>query len=354
MKTLDRYIGSSVIKSFLLVMSILLAVFSLLDFVEQLESVGNRQYKAVDAVFYVLMYMPKHMVTLAPVMALLGTVVALGSLAKGNELIAMQASGLSVANIAKSVMKTGLLVMLVAGLIGEFVAPELQQRAESRRAQAFLTEGDFLSGDGFWSQLGSRYVNVKQCLHGRIPAGIEIYDFAADGRLHTYTSAERADNLDSKMWRLVNVNRKVFENGTITSQSFPSMESEPLLTEIQARTIEFPVEALSPSDLYHYVQYLKTTDQPVDRLELNLWQKLIIPLTTGAMVLLGIPFVFGQLRSASFGSRLVLGVMAGIGFTLMDRLFANIGLFLNLWAPVIVAIPVVLVTLVALQMLRRA
>ncbi len=353
MKTLDQYIGSTVIKSFLLVMSILLAVFSLLDFVEQLESVGKGRYTAADAVIYVLLNLPKHIVTLAPVMALLGTVVALGSLAKANELIAMQASGLSVAKIAKSVMKTGLLVMLMVGLIGEFVAPELQQRAESRRAQAFLTDGDFLSGDGFWTQLGSRYVNVKQCLHGRIPFGIEIYDFA-DGRLHTYTSAERADSLDSKKWRLVNVNQKVFENGTIISNSFPSMESEPLLTEIQSRTIEFPVEALSPSDLYHYVQYLKITEQPVDLLELNLWQKLIIPFTTGAMVLLGIPFVFGQLRSASFGSRLVLGVMAGIGFTLMDRIFANFGLFLNLWAPVIVGIPVVLVTLIALQMLRRA
>ena len=354
MKILDRYIGASVIKSLLLVMSILLAIFSLLDFVEQLESVGKGRYTTLDAVIHVLMNMPKHLVGLAPVTALLGTIVALGSMAKANELIAMQSSGLSVATIAKSVMKTGFMVMLMVALIGEFVAPELQQRAETRRAQAFLTDGDFLSGEGFWSQLGSRYVNVKQAKHGRIPTGIEIYDFAADGRLHTYTSAERADNMGSEKWRLVNVNRKVFQNGTIVTQSLPSLESEPLLTELQARTIEFPVEALSPSDLYHYVEYLKTTDQPVDRLELNLWQKLIIPLTTGAMVLLGIPFVFGQLRSASFGSRLVLGVMAGIGFTLLDRLFANLGLYLNMWAPIIVATPVLLVTLIALHMLRRA
>ena len=102
MLTLDRHIWLRVIKGYALVIAILLSIFSLIAFVNELDMVGRGTYGIADAALNVLLTAPGRMVELAPATALMGSIIGLGELAAGHELIAMLALGISVSNCIRT------------------------------------------------------------------------------------------------------------------------------------------------------------------------------------------------------------------------------------------------------------
>ncbi len=93
MRILDHYIRTKLGQGYLVVMCALVSAFTLLAFAEDLDDVGKGQYQLVDACVYMVLTLPRRMVDLAPIVGLLGSLRALGSLATWTELVAMRAVG---------------------------------------------------------------------------------------------------------------------------------------------------------------------------------------------------------------------------------------------------------------------
>ncbi len=353
MKILDRYIGFSVAKGYLIVLAVLLPIFGFLVFVDELEDVGKGRYRATDAFVYVLLTAPARALDLGPVTALLGSIIALGGMAAGSELVAIRAAGVSVMRLGGAVLKTGLALMLLVVLLGQFVVPYLNQYAETRRSEAVSKAGTFIKGKGFWSKDGLRYVNVSNVLHGRVPVGIDIYEFDENNRLRVFIRAKRAAIEEKKGWKLINVKRKQFDGPKIRNEHLSELDWEPFLSDTQVRVLELPPQSLSPSDLYQYAQHLQETGQAAEQVELRFWQQAFLPISTGVMALLSLPFLFGPLRSASFGTRLALGGMLGVGFYLLNQIVANLGLLMGISAPLVAGAPILVLLLGTLLVLRQ-
>ncbi len=355
MGTLDRYIGLSVARGYILVTLILFSLFSFLEFVDQLEDIGRGDFALLDAIIFVLSTQPRRMLDLVPFIALLGTVIALGGLAGTNEIIAMQAAGIAPRIIGRSVLKAGFLLIVMVALLDQFVVSPLQQYAHQRREMRILGSGDLTTGRGFWSRDHKRFINVREMLHGRIPADIDIYQFDDRGRLALFTWAGRAETFDFalKRWLLIDVTQRVFKEEGRILRRVGSMRWDSFLTPNQIQVLAVPPESLSVLDLYHYVDYLKNSRQLADRYEMVLWQKLTLPFSAGAMVLLAVPFVFGPMRSVSAGKMIVLGATTGIALYMLKQVVENTGLVLGLNQPLTVAIPIVITLGIALLMLRR-
>ena len=353
MRILDRYIATKVGKGYLVVMCVLLSAFTLLAFIEDLGDVGRGQYRLVDACVYMVLTLPRRIVDLAPVTALLGSLIALGQLASGSELVAMQAVGVSALRIGWSVIKTGALLLLAVVVLEEFVAPPLEQKGLTRRSLAISTTGDLRTEHGFWSRDGLRFINVHRVLHGRIPAGIDIYQFDETGRLRVFTHARQASMENPKWWLLTDVERKVIEGQDVTVHHIPTLVWESFLSPEQIGILVLPPETLSPSDLYHYVRYLHERDQSTVQYELALWKKVSMPVATGAMVLIAIPFVFGPLRAATAGKRMLVGSIVGVAFHLASQILEHLGVLYNLHpALTTLAAPAVILG-IALWLFRR-
>ena len=116
MKTLDRYIGINFLRSFVLIIVILVALFSFLELVSQLDDVGKGNFLVHDALVFVCLTLPRRMLDLMPISTLLGSIIALGLLADHSELLAMQAGGMSVQRICGSVLAAGTLLILLTGM----------------------------------------------------------------------------------------------------------------------------------------------------------------------------------------------------------------------------------------------
>jgi lipopolysaccharide export system permease protein len=293
------------------------------------------------------------MLELMPISTLLGSVVALGLLADHNELLAMQAGGVSVRRICWSVFATGTVLILLTGLLAEIVVPPLDQLARKKRALAISGTGFTLTKQGFWARRNSTYIHVGKTHSGGVATDLDIFETDGKGRLEIFTHAREANIQNNNQWVLRAVTRKTFTDRGITTTHMASLTLDSFLSSDQVEVLEIPADSLSSTDLYRYAGAMRESGQNADRYALALWRKLGIPLTTGAMVLLSLPFVFGSTRSVAAGKRIMMGSFVGIVFYFGDQVIVNIGLLLRL-SPIIIAMtPVILISGIALWKLRQ-
>jgi len=355
MRTLDLYLGKNFFRGFFLVALVLVSLFSFLELVTQLDDVGKGNFQAVDAFIFVGLTLPRRIIDMLPISALLGGIIGLGMLAKRGELIAMRAAGLSVRRICFSVLAAAGLLMLASAATEQYVVPQLEQYAHARRSLALSgSSGIMLTKRGFWARHGNSFIRVGMTLSGGIAADLDIYERDEDGRLRTFIHAREAEIHKDGRWTLKDIQKKVIETEGISTQHLPSLKIESFFSEDQVSVLELPPESLAPSDLYLYIKALQERGQNPDNYSLALWQKVVMPLATGAMVLLSLPFVFGPPRGMTVGLRITLGAMVGIAFYLANQIIGYLGLLLEFPAPLTTLTPVALILGIAIWRLRLA
>jgi len=354
MKTIDRYIGSSLLRSFGLVVIILVVLFSFLELLSQLNDVGKGNYLVEDVFLFIGLTLPRRMLDLMPISTLLGSVVALGLLADHGELLAMQAGGISVQRICWSMFASGTILIMFTALLADMVVPPLDQLARKKRAHAISGPDFTLTKQGFWSRRDSTYIHVGKTHSGGVATDLDIFEADEKGRLKTYTHAREANIHNNDQWVLKGITQKTFTDEGIKTTRMPKLMLESFLSSEQVGFLEIPADSLSSPDLYRYVEAMRENGQNTDRYALALWRKLSVPLSTGAMVLLSLTFVFGFTRRITAGKRIMMGSFVGIVFYSVDQVIVHLGLLLSL-SPVIIAMtPVVLISGIALWKLRQA
>jgi lipopolysaccharide export system permease protein len=341
------------VSSCLLVLCVLLTLFSFLALVEELEDLGKGRYGLADILLVVALTTPRRGLDLAAVTALIGGVLAMGRLASDGELIALQGSGISTLRIGWAAVKPTLVLATVCLLAGEFVVPALDQAAHLRRARAIATVSAVRSDEGFWSRDAHRFLRVRQVSEANALAGVEVYEFDADGRLRLFLAAERAEVGTGRQWALTGVIEKTFGADGLATRRLPRRTWESFIDREQVGLLALPPASLGFSDLYRYIALLRARGQAAASYELALWQKISMPLAAAAMVLLAITFIFGLLRVASAGQRMMVGTTVGIAFHLADQVVSRVGLLLNVSPAVTALAPVGAVLVVALWLFRR-
>lgn len=349
---LDRYIGLAALRSIVLLASGLTALFSLLEFVDQLHDVGQGDYRVADALIYVLLTVPGRLLRLVPVSMLLGTLFALGNMSGDSELIAMQAGGVSPRRIAASVLKIGVPIVAVLFLLAEFVIPTGQRLAQAQRMSKMSVGAKIENGNGFWVQSKGQYLNVHWVDYGNVPRDIDIYAFGDTGELQSFIHAERATVASTGTWQLSDVTRTLLTDGEAQTEHLASLGWSSFLGPDQVQLLILPPNSMPPVELYHYIHALKQQNHQVARLEQAFWSKVGIPLSMAAMVLVATPFVFGPPRARTGGQRLAIGAAIGIVFTLAQQIASSAGLLFGL-NPAFAAILPSLLLIVATQYLYQ-
>ena len=351
---LDRYIGGHLLRAFLLVTLVLAPLFTFLDFIQQLNDVGKRDFELADALRYEAALFPRHILDLFPVIALLGTTLALLGLARTQELIAIRAAGISVARAAWAVSQVMIvLIMLAVALEEEFVSP-LQQKALQIRHEK-LTGSQFTRhSDGLWMHRESRYVNIGEIKDGFVPADIEIFEFDQDQRLELFLRAETADIADPEQWLLKDVILKRRENGKLMTETLAETVWEPYLGPDEIDLLELPSGSLSLLQTRRYVAYLEASGQSTERHMLSLWQKFTLPVASLTLALIGVPFAFGSMRSGSGGKRLILAMVAGVAYLLGNQILSNVAIIYDIRAPLVTMLPTLAILGSAVWLIRRA
>jgi lipopolysaccharide export system permease protein len=353
-KIIDRYIGRSTLQGFLLVLSLLVVLLSFMELLVQIKDIGKGAFQMPDAFAFVALTIPKRIVDLMPVAALLGSIVALGLLADHQELTAMQAAGISVQRIAFSVLGTSVVLMLAAILMAEFVAPPLDQMARIRRSKAIYGKTVMMSKEGFWVRHGGAFVHVGSTLPGGKAADIEVYEMDGSGRLRRFIAASEAVIDGRQDWLLKGIRAKTFSGDSVAVQPMEEYRLAAFLTPGQVALLQLPPDSLSLTDLWSYIRSLDERALNSKAYALAFWQRVCLPVTTGIMVLLSLTFIFGSTRTRNASQRIFWGMLTGVVFHLANQIIGHLGLILNIPPILTTLLPVGCILIVALRLLRRA
>ncbi|MBS4096921.1 MAG: LPS export ABC transporter permease LptG [Sulfuricella sp.] len=337
MRTISRYLAHEVTVSTLTVFAALLMLFGFFDLIHELGDLGKGDYRLAQVATFVALSLPGHVYELFPIAALIGTLFALSQLNAHSELTVMRVSGLPLWRIAVALLQVGMLFAVLTFVVGEFVAPSAERLASQLRLKA--TKGvvaqEFRSG--LWVKDASSFVNVEEVLPDATLRGVKVYDFDEQFRLRTISYAAQGVHVDDSRWKLSDVSQTRFEpQRTLVNHLDQAYWNSVLSPEILNVLLVVP-EQMSAWNLYFYIHHLRDNKQKTTRYEIALWAKLTYPLATLVMLVLALPFASYQLRSGGVSAKIFAGIMLGLSFHLLNRLFAHLGL-LNDWPPLFSAI----------------
>lgn len=347
-----RYVAYQVVIGFAIATAVLLPLFSFFDLLDQLDDVGRGTYHISDAFLYTAMLLPRRFIQIAPFVALLGTVVALGKLAVNSELIALRVAGVSPFRISLAPLSVGISLLVSVALLEQFVAPQLQQKAITYRAIALEQSAQLGKTLGIWTRNERNILRIGQMLHAKRAGDIEILQLDAEGFLIAHTLAQYADIINDDSWELHNVIVRIFKDDQILATRINTLNWRSFLNPEDILTLTKPPESLSPLELARHVEFLRSTGQDADSYALALWRKVGSALMTIAMLLLSIPFVFGSIRTG-LSNKLVFAALIGIAVYLLDQIIANTGLILHLNPALTALVPGLIMIVLANLWLRR-
>jgi lipopolysaccharide export system permease protein len=356
---LQRYIALSLIKGWLLALVVLASVFGLLSFIEELERT-HRLYDELAAAKYTLSVLPNQLIGLMPVIALLGSIVALANLDRFNELTIISCTGFKRSQVLSAIAAPTLVLMALLWLGMEYVTPQMQQNAELEKISLRRSDSaNWLPSGGVWSTDGQRYIHLGRLNKDNQPGAIKLFEFDKRGRLLRTLRAARADVGDNRDWVFHKVREKVRakgkEKGKFKVNRYKQLVVPNLWEKNEIPTLSLERDTMNLSVLYNYISYLDETAQPVARFQYAFWQKLFMPLTVFSMVLLATPIsaTVTAGRDRSMGVNVGIGAVLGILFYLGAQIIFAIGQLLNWNVALVASLPGIITLGCALLLLKR-
>jgi lipopolysaccharide export system permease protein len=347
----DRHVGLTIVRQFAFALAGLLAVFAVINLTEELRSAGSPGWGVGRAIWFVVLTLPSEACTLFPAAALLGAVLGLGRMATDNEMVALQAAGVSPLRIARAALLAAAVLAVAGAALGELVAAPLSQRAHNQRALALSGGRALTTSSGLWLRDGSRFVNVGALAPDGSLSEVYLFDFDGGRELARFTHARTAAQVDGQ-WQLRDARESTFHDEVASNRSAAVVPWQTALDPKQIQTLWLEPRDLSLAELARTMRALRTQRQNPLSYEVAFWRRVSAPVYMGVMVLLAVPMVMVGGRAVRVGERATLGALVGLGFQMFQEMFTNLGLVAG-FPPLAIALVPALVALAIVAALFR-
>jgi lipopolysaccharide export system permease protein len=369
-KTLRRYLMRELLRATGLVLFALVALFAFFDLLAQLDDLRPGGYSLPQALAYVALSLPSRTYELMPIAALIGAIFALSQLAANSEFTIMRVSGMSTRALVFAVVQVGLIFVVFTYAFGELVAPLAERRAQETRAES-RGQGVISSKlrSGVWVRdtvldvhgevRRWRFINVGLVRQDGTSSNWKIFEFDRDFRLRSIGTAAAGRYMPqdgAPSWQLTDVIETRLPVVPAADAApadlrteivrMPERRWESALTPNILGVMLVQPERMAGVELARYIAHLAANRQQTEPYEIALWNKVFYPLAIVVMMLLALPFAYLHVRQGSVSLKIFAGVMIGVLFYMLNKLFAHLGL-LHTWPPVAIAVLPSLVVLAA-------
>ena len=364
---LDRYVARHVLAGIAIVLAVLASMFFIRDLVIDLDDVGRGDFGYAAALRFVVMRLPDRTYSLLPASILIGGLLGLGWLARGSEITAMRAGGVSVARLVRAVMQAGAVFIAAGFVLGEWLAPWAERAAHDWRTAAITGQSQVRAGAGFWGRDGRRFFHLGEVLPDGRLRDVRMFEFGEDGGLVTAWRARGGTLLaggsvpadedagrETSEWRLEGVEISRFRRGRVETTRIESMPgrlpaSAGLVNRLAARP-----GWLNLPDLLVYIRYLRENGLGTAQYDAALWSRLTAPLLSAAMLFTAVALVLGPLGRTGFGVRTMVGIGFGIGFHIVQKTVAQMGVLFDWAAPAAAMAPAAALSVLGWWWMRRS
>jgi len=351
MNKLDRYIIRSVLALTALVGLGLVTIYTLVVFISDIGETGKGSYGVLQVLEYSLLLMPSNLYILLPIVALLGSLLGVGALARSSELTAMRASGVSMLRIGGATLAAGALLGAFGYVLGDWLGPAGEKLATSMRDEARGEKGTL--DRSLWLRDADNVLRIRRLIAEDHARDVTVFRTDASGGLAQVSTVDEARYVDGR-WLMTGVKRTELHGGETKVVTLDQIEISSSITPNVLKLFILEGDVLSVRGLYNLVAYMEENKLDATKYRIWLWRKLVEPLTVMVMMLFAVPFVVGTLRDAGAGQRLLAGVLVGIVFYVMNKVSVSVGDLYQWPAPMAAGLPTAVLGVLALWRLRLA
>jgi len=293
-------------------------------FVRELGDLGEGKYDLTQIIKFVILSLPGMVVEFMPLAVLLGSIISLGALASNSEIIAMQASGVSLAKLISPVIQAAAILAVLSFLLADWVVPDSESYARSVKNLALEKTSALLVRESVWTKDESSVLHIGQLLPNGIARDIEIFELDEQGKILSALKAKRAIPL-TEGWELHQVEKSIINDKEMMTVSYDQMLYEGKLSLQLLEVLMIEPRQMSSNDLRAYLNFLDENKLEGRVERMIFWQKMFAPLTIIVMCLLALPFVLGSQRQGDTGQRLLIGILLGLAFAVVEQLVIQLG-----------------------------
>lgn len=349
---LSQYMLRTILASTALVLVVLLALAGLFEFIAELDDTqGN--YQTPQAILYTMLRLPNLAFEMLPIAALIGSLLGLGAMAANSEIIVMRSAGISIREMAGMVSISGFVLLVLTGLLGEFIGPPLDFYARDMRVEARYMRADGLQdSNATWVKDGNVYLHLERVNPEFEFGSLYMYRFDGD-RLSSISVSENSGIDENDNWILENLRETQFiRDGVQVLQSSRAVQSFEVDAKLLSSSLAKPL-SLSARELLTYIDYLERNNLDSNKYKTEFWYRVSRTFTVLVMPVLALSFVFGSLRTGGAGSRLMIGVIIGLAYYLASETLANSGQVFNLDPRIVTWLPAIVLTALTAFALSR-
>lgn len=351
---LSRYVMGRVVMATAVIALMLVGIYTLVEILREARTLEG-DYGVIQMIWYLLQTTPRRLYDVFPFAALIGTLMGMGTLASGNELVAMRAAGFDRHQLAlRALLAIGLCLVVLIWLSDQ-VIPGLESSAQAERQQARSGQVHLGRLGVLWLRDGVHVVQVGYSVwtsDDDLEFGdIVIYAMDEGMQPRRVIVADHARH-DGQSWLLNHAVSRSFVDHGAAEQHDQLRLSSGLSTELFAASVSRP-RMLSLGDLWEMKAFLRRNDLDVEAYEQAFWGKVMFPVYVLSMVLIGLPFVFRSMRHGGYGLNLFAGVSLGLLFFVSVRLAQGVAVILPVPVWLSSLLPALLIVLLAGVLLKR-
>ena len=357
MKIRDRYITKTLLSYTSVVLLVWLSIYSFFNFLEELDSIGKADYTTLEAIKYILLQMPELAYKQASPIILLGCVLGMGYLATTNQLVVLRVSGNSILKLTAITIKIALTFVIVILAFGEFFVPLASEEGEKGRAKALGQSFALQSREGFWIREGVNYINAINNIDSSSFTDVTIYQVSPSNKIETIITSESADfdgstTLAMKNANIISIN-EINNSIEITSKKRNNYNKIVSFDQDLIEGLKKEPKELTTRKIYKHIQFLDDNKQASSIYKVELYKRLIKPVTLVAMILLAMLFIFGSNRDVSLGRKIFFGITLGLSFEMLSRVSGALSLSFSLSPLMSTVLPTLVIIVLAIVLLSR-
>ena len=352
MKLLTRYIGINCIGATLIIGLLVAGLVSLFTLVAELSDIGKGDYTIFQAFYHVFLTAPLQFYQLYPMVALVGSLLAVGMLATRSELTVMRAAGYSISQIAWDVIKAGTLLLILMTALGELWVPSALQYANVQKADALNGGQAIQTQNGVWLRDRNNFLHIETVYPDKRMQGITRYEFNDNHQLIA-ESYIASGYYQKKKWILQDITQSVITPQGVTIKKVPESVADFNIYPYIFTANQVDPTMMSLTKLWGYMVFQDKSGQSATTYEYTFWRRVFQPFSTIVMMFLAVPFVFGSLRSVTIGLRMVFGMMLGGSFYLLNQFLGPVSLVYQVPPILAASIPSLLFVAVGIYLMRR-
>ncbi len=323
LRIIDRYLMRQFLLSYAICATAILGLFMLIEGISRLDHFLREDQPLFLVMFhYFAAVLPIYFSQfLAPVFTLMGAMFSITLLNRGQELVPLKVSGLSIQRILAPYFFLACIFMLLMILVQELVLPNFKD--EIRTAYSYGKRKSVVSPirPGLYLDASGKMIHVDYYFPNEYRGlGIEIYELDGNKELKSITTAKELvyTTVEGKpRWLLREVEVQSWDargraipipTATAYGAGYVEKLDEEVLTDVAMQ----PIDLEAADRELPYLSYRELRDQHKRRPYLNhlpvkLHMRFAFPLANIVLLLLGLPFVLrGERRSV------IIGIVASI------------------------------------------